>query len=164
MSEKLDVAEARALLRFHEAEHQLQLYICIRTSTVNTISPPPSLVIHNFIVRYKAFPQTIFTRRAIPFLPSRLLFVSNRRAKTATSPGPAHLPAHDILSRTRGAAKHHQICKIHPELLKYRSNRHKKLCFNNHLVSAPRESQIKEHQSARIQQTWDKPSTPQFAA
>ena len=60
MSEKLDVAEARALLRFHEAEHQHQLHICMRTSAVNTISPSPSLVIHNFIVHYKAFPRAIF--------------------------------------------------------------------------------------------------------
>lgn len=148
----------------HEAEHQLQLH---KTSTINTIPPPPLLVIHNFIVRHKAFPRPSFIRRAIPFLPSRPPFVSNHRAKTATSPRPANLPAHDILSRARGAAKHHQICKIHPKLLEYRSNRHQKLSFNNHLLSASRESWIKEPKRIEalvFNRPGMSPRPPQFAA
>lgn len=115
----------------------------------------------------KPSPRPLFTRCAIPFLPSRPPFVSNRRAKTATSPRPANLPTHDILSRARGAAKRHQICKIHTKLLECRSNRHQKLSFNNRLLSASRESWIKE--SKRIEalifnRPGMSPRPPQFAA
>lgn len=115
----------------------------------------------------KPSPRPLFTRCAIPFLPSRPPFVSNRRAKTATSPRPANLPAHDILSRAGGAAKHHQICKIHPKLLECRSNRHQKLSFNNRLLSASRESWIEE--SKRIEalvfnRPGMSPRPPQFVA
>ena len=120
----------------HEVEHQLQLPQDHRPSiryhrhhySLSTIS----------LFATKPSPISSFTCRAILFLSSRPPFVSNHRAKTATSPRPANLPAHDILSRARGAAKRHQICKIHPELLEYRSNRYQKLSFNNHLSDRAR--------------------------
>ena len=87
VSEKLDVVEARTLLRFqhlHEAEHQLQLP---KTPAINTVPPPPLLVIHNFIVRHKAFPQTVVhsLRNSISAVPADVRFQSSRQDRNFTS-------------------------------------------------------------------------------
>jgi hypothetical protein len=158
VSEKLDVVEARTLLRFQHPHKD----IGHQHDTTTTITCYP---------QFHCSPQNLPPERCS--LVAQFHFCRlGRRSFPIVAPRPQlHL---DLLISRRTTfcpeqeePQNTQICKIHPKLLEYRSNRHQKLSFNNHLLSASRESWIKE--SKRIEalvfnRPGMSPRPPQFAA